>query len=229
MGENIARVIKKHNPYADVARMALMLYGLPNMLEETDAFITVPGLGEWWRVADTIRAWECDRVSARHLLIAGQNENENCFTEHTIAALQKPPYELTRLKNVHTQIRAENTKVQAEWIVRRIKELKVTTATLFAPPYHLLRVYGTILKEFYKQSVRLIPIMPAPLRVSPVTFTPETNADQWVMATGEIERIIQYQDKGDVATFNHFQEYLAWLYVWKRSSPKKISAGIIFT
>ncbi|GEM_PF-6755796 len=44
---------------------------------------------------------------------------------------------------------------------------------------------------------------------------PDTNGrNGWELVPGEVERIVQYQQKGDVATYEELKCYLGWL--WDR-------------
>jgi hypothetical protein len=192
---------------SDVVAMAMLLLGLPRPIEQIDAIAVYPGLGEDWRLFDAIQAWETSK-SARHFLIAGQNDEE-AAVKPTLENVTRPPYNLRKLEGVLTQEHALHTKEQAQWIVGRIQELRITSLALFVSPYHLVRAYGTLLKACINAGVQ-IPLIPMPVAVSPATIVPEIGVDAWKMSHGEVERILKYQELGDVVTAAELKDYLAW-------------------
>jgi hypothetical protein len=189
--------------------MATLLYGLPRPIDRVDAIAVFPGLGEDWRMIDTIQAWN-ENENARHLFIAGVYEGEKTKTQHTIEYLSQAPFNLKRKENVHIQQIAYNTKDQAEWLVEQIRKNNISSFALFISPYYLLRAYCTVLKTFMKADLQ-VPIIPVPVAVNPATIIPEIGVNAWEMVHGEKERIIKYQAFHDVATLDELKKYLAWL------------------
>jgi len=193
---------------AEIGAMTMMLYGLPRP-EEVDAVTVYPGLGEHWRVEQGIAAWE-RTPSARHLVIAGTHPDERTQIPLTMDALVSDPFNLRRTDGVVTQVAAQNTPDQANWVAERIKELDIRTMSLHVSPYHLLRAFCTTIKTFEKHDLR-IPIIPMPVRMSPDTIIPEVGVRPVEMFNGEVKRIKTYQAKGDVATLPELEDYIDWM------------------
>lgn len=186
--------------------MTMMLYSVPRI--DCDAIVVMPGLGETWRITDAIRSWEKNKT-ARFLLIAGYNRKEKTWVHLSLDTLKEQPFNLRRCQGVHIGVHAEHTRKQAEWIVRKVQNLEITSLALFVSPYHLLRAYCTVLKAMGSQR---IPIIPVPVTIPPDTIIPAVGVDGWEMVPGEVSRLTTYQDKGDVATFDELRAYLSWLW-----------------
>jgi hypothetical protein len=192
----------------DVSTMAMMTYSLPRPVEKAGSIVVYPGMGEPSRVADAVLNWE-KSDAARHLLVAGVYDVEDTFEKLTVQRLSEEPYNLRREDGVVIQESANHTKDQAEWVARQVVEKKLASVALFAPAYHLLRAYATTVKSLKDAGVQ-IPLIPMPVRTSPSTQSSETGMDMWEMSPGEIQRIIKYQDKGDVATLTELKDYVNW-------------------
>ena len=92
-----------------------------------------------------------------------------------------------------------------------VEALGITSLALTVSPYHLPRVYLTVLKALSRSGIR-VPLIPDPVPVSPDTAAPETQATAYDLLPGEAERILRYMNKGWVATFEELQRYLQWLW-----------------
>lgn len=206
----VARVVEDDTQLSRYMAMAMMLYSLPRPTDRLDAIAVLPGLGEDWRLIDAVNAWQA-HPSLRHLLVAGTNGAERTQVQPDIAYLQQPPVNLRRLENVHTQVSAQHTKEQAEWLVGQVAEHEITSLGLYVSPYHLLRAYCTVLKAFQRAKVP-IALIPLPVAKPPQTPIPETSATGWQMVDGEVKRIQVYQEKGDVVSYDELQEYINWLW-----------------
>ena len=193
------------------AAMTMMLFSLPRAEARADAIVVMPGLGEWWRLTHAIRLWESGTSRARHLLIAGHNQREKTAIPLTLDRLGESPFHLKKSRGVIAEVHAERSRGQAEWIFRQVQELHISSCALFVSNYHLLRAYCTLLKTFSRHGL-LIPVIPAPICISPDTFVPETGVAAWEMVQGELNRLVLYQAKGDVATYQELRQYLTWLW-----------------
>jgi hypothetical protein len=192
---------------ATIGAMATMLYGLPRPIDRVDAITVYPGLGEYWRIQEAVAHWQNPNGNASHLLVAAAGPDLGPDMDE----LQAPPVNLARTDNVHTQLDAQNTPAQAEWLADKTRKLGIGSVALVAPPYHLLRAYLTTLKVFERKDVGPVPIIPIPVAVAPDTIIPETGKTAWEMETGEEARIQAYTAKGDLATPDEFKDYLKWL------------------
>ncbi|GAB3338650.1 hypothetical protein GCM10027452_11680 [Micromonospora halotolerans] len=173
-----------------VMKVLTMILTLPqSAARQVDALVVAVGQGEEWRLTHAIRSWEANPASLG----------------------------LRRTDGVHLQAEpAANTAVQAAWIVSQVRARGITSLALVVSPYHLARVYLTVLKALTKAGVR-VPMIPMPVAVSPDTPVPETGATAYDLVPGEIKRILTYMEEGWVATPEEVQQYLRWL--WSHRAP----------
>jgi hypothetical protein len=193
---------------AEAFTAASWILSLPYNVD-TDAVAVMCGLGEQERVVDAIRCR--NYIAADYLFVTGVNKNERTFDPLTIERLMKEPYNLGSGDGVETQVYADHTKAQAEWLVEQVKKHDVSFMTLCVPPYHAVRAYLTVLRAMNLAGVR-IQIFPNPTPIKPSYVVPETGADAMSMSAGEYPRIGKYQATGDVATLSELKEYLDWLW-----------------
>lgn len=212
MKKEIDRIVSR-NQMKDIVAMAVMLGSIPRKINSIDTLVVVPGQGENWRVQEAISVWDKPFSSAKYLLISGQYWEEKKYIPLDLEHLQKKPFNLKRSRGFYSQVRARHTKEQAYWIVEKVQELKVKSIALFVSPYHILRAYCTLLRTFNETETSWVPMIPIPVAVSPYTPIPETGASAWNLVPGEVERIIEYQKKGDVSSYDEFVSYINWL--WK--------------
>lgn len=206
--------LRQTNSLNSVTAMTMMLYNLPRqILPQIEAFALFPGMGEIWRVRHIIACWENRENTVQYFLNTALNTREKTAEKLTIKHLCMPPYNLSRTECVITRVHAEHTKDQTEWLAKQVKKLDISSVAVFAPPYHCLRAYLTLLKSFIKREMNEVILIPMPTPISPSRITPETGSNAWGMVPGEVERIIRYQKKGDVATYQEFIAYMEWL--WK--------------
>ncbi|MEU4477089.1 hypothetical protein AB0F68_03325 [Micromonospora sp. NPDC023966] len=179
--------------------------------DHVDALVVATGQGEEWRLTHAIRSWEAN-PQLRHLFVANGNPAEATYVEVTLDYLRS--LGLRRVEGVHLQAEpAPNTGRQADWIVSQVQARGITSLALTVSPYHLARVYLTVLKALGRSGLRL-PVIPLPVAVSPGTPVPETGATAYDLVPGEVKRILDYMREGWVATPAELQEYLEWL--WSR-------------
>src|SRR3989344_488128 len=193
---------------------------LPQKLAyEVDALCTFTGQGEDVRVIQPSKEyWESKITKNRFFLVPGYHNNEKTWRELTLEALSKKPFEIKRLDGVYVDPHFTTTKDQAQWAVKKIDELAITSCGIISSPFHLARAYTTALASMYKADIR-IPIIPIPIHVPPNGVIPETGVSAWDMLQGEMERITAYQKKGDVISYEKFREYIDWL--WQQPIIKK--------
>ncbi|MCW3816610.1 hypothetical protein ONA91_19375 [Micromonospora sp. DR5-3] len=197
-----------------------MILTLPqSAADHVDALVVATGQGEEWRLTHAIRSWEAD-PALRHLLVANGNPAEQTYVEITLDYLRS--LGLRRTNGVQLQAEpAPNTGLQAAWIVNQVRTRGITSLALAVSPYHLARVYLTVLRAFTRAGFRL-PLIPLPVAVSPDTPVPETGATAYDLVPGEIKRILTYMDDGWVATPEEVQQYLRWL--WSQHSALLVTS-----
>lgn len=192
-----------------LAKMTTMVLSLPRPL--TDAITVFPGRGENERLQHAVKVWEADRAM-RFFLVAGTKwSTEKTTAQPTMELLSQSQYGLKTTSGVVIHHHANITTDQTGWVVPKIQELGITSIGLVVTPYHLIRAYLTLLKETLKADLQ-IPIIPLPVPKAPNVIVPEDNTDAWTLFDGEMERILTYQKKGDVATLGELKKYLAWLW-----------------
>lgn len=201
------------DPVTDVAAMAMMLYSFPtSRVEHIEALAVFPGQGEHWRVISAVKAWDEEIFGAFSFLVAGDNPQEQTRIPLTLDALRKPPFDLKDDTDgrICCQVDAQHTREQAEFIRMKTEEVRIWSIALFVSPYHLLRAYCTLLKVYDGTEAPLIYPMPVP--VPPSQTTPETSLSSWELAPGEVRRIIEYQNKGHVASKDELAAHLERLW-----------------
>ncbi|MDO3701871.1 hypothetical protein Q3W71_09275 [Micromonospora sp. C28SCA-DRY-2] len=193
-----------------VAKALTMILTLPqSAAAQVDALVVPTGQGEDWRLTHAIRHWEAN-PRVRHLLVANGNPAEQTYVELTLDHLRG--LGLRRTDGVHLQAEpAPNTGLQAAWIVDRVRGYGITSLALVVSPYHLARVYLTVLEALTGGGLRL-PLIPLPVAVPPDRPVPETGATGYDLVPGEVRRILAYTDEGWVATPEELRQYLRWLW-----------------
>ncbi|MGW4501825.1 hypothetical protein ACWENR_24840 [Micromonospora sp. NPDC004336] len=194
----------------DVLQAFMAILSLPrSAADRVDAIAVPTGQGEQWRLTHAIRRWEANPGTG-HLLVANGNPAERTYHAITLAHLRG--LGLRRLDGVRLQAEpAPNTGLQAAWIADQVEALGITSLALTVSPYHLPRVYLTVLKALDRVGIR-IPLVPDPVPVSPDTVAPETQATAYDLLPGEAARILSYADRGWVATLGELQRHLRWLW-----------------
>ncbi|MFF5055214.1 ElyC/SanA/YdcF family protein [Micromonospora sp. NPDC000663] len=199
----------------EVMKALTVILTLPqSAADHVDALVVATGQGEEWRLTHAIRNWEAN-PALRYLLVANGNPDEETYVEITLDYLRC--LGLRRTNGVYLQAEpAPNTGLQAAWIVNQVQVGGITSLALVVSPYHLARVYLTVLKAFTRTGFRL-PMIPLPVAVPPDTPVPETGATAYDLVPGEIKRILNYMDNGWLATPEELQQYLQWL--WSHHNP----------
>jgi hypothetical protein len=199
--------------FLDVMRALTMILTLPaEAAADVDAVAVLTGQGETWRLAHAVADRETN-PARRHLLVATTNAAEATYAPITPDTLRG--LGLRRTGGVHIQaVAAADTGVQAAWIAAQIREHDITGLALAVSPYHLPRAYLTVLRACEDRGIR-IPLLPMPVPVAPSTVVPESAANAWDMLPGELRRILDYADRGWIATPAQLRAYVDWL--WTQS------------
>jgi hypothetical protein len=198
-------------PDVEFGVMTAMILSIPQKVKDVEAIIIFPGMGESWLITDPVKRLR-NGASAALLIIAGQNPREKYFECRDETRL-RDHYGVPTDIHILTQIRAQHTKDQADWVAGQLKEKRVTTAALSVSPFHIIRAYLTVLASLYALNLEeQVVLIPAPVRVNPSQVIPETGADAWDMCPAEWPRIANYQKKGDVASLKQLKQYLGWLW-----------------
>ncbi|MER5334446.1 hypothetical protein [Micromonospora sp. NPDC002717] len=194
----------------DVMKAFMAILSLPQSAADHIDAVAVPvGQGEEWRLTHAIRRWEAN-PGISYLLVANGNPTEKTYHRITLPYLRR--LGLRRLDGVHLQAEpAPNTGLQGAWIASQVEALGITSLALSVSPYHLPRVYLTVLKALSRSGI-CIPLIPDPVPVPPDTAAPETQATAYDLLAGEAERILTYTTTEWVASLDELQGYLQWLW-----------------
>ncbi|WP_245675528.1 hypothetical protein [Micromonospora halophytica] len=205
----------------DVLKAFMAILALPQSAAgHVDALVVPTGQGEQWRLTHAIRRWEAN-PGIRHLLVANGNPAEETYQPVTLPHVRG--LGLRRVDGVHLQSEpAPNTGLQAAWIAGQVEALGITSLALAISPYHLPRVYLTVLKALSRGGIR-IPLVPDPVPILPDTPAPETGATAYDLLPGEAERIVRYMDEGWVATLPELQRHLRWM--WSEHGTLLVGTG----
>lgn len=219
MSDSVPRLVVS-NSSDELVSMAIMVYSLPCIPLCCNAIVVYPGMGESWRLKESIAGWQ-DYPAAQYFLIAGTewHKETTAIRPPIVENLMKPPYKLHRTSGVYAQEHAYHTRDQSEWVTSMVKTLEIKSLALYVSPYHLLRAYLTLVKTLLKLNAPIIPIIPVPITVSPFVLVPETNTDAWKLVPGEMERIKKDQQGGDVATMEELRLYIGA--IWKMNPLRR--------
>lgn len=205
----IARVVE-----ADVDSFpftaAHSVLSVPGDLDRITSIAVTPGLGEDIRVLKAIELWQSDQ-EFEHLFITGTNVNEKLQPQLTLERLQEAPYFLHRLEGVVTQVEAEHTRAQTDWLVEQLVANNVKNLVLCVSHWHITRAYMTLLKSMLNKDY-VIPVIPFVIGTSPSQIIPEINETVQNMSAGEAKRIVKYSSIGQIASSEELSNYLNWLW-----------------
>lgn len=206
--------VEHQDSRSEIVSLDMGVLSMPRPIDRVEAFLAFPGEGESWRLTHPIDQWSNEKPSARFFLIAPHNTREMTSETLDLARLQHAPYNLRRLHGVHVCLHAEHSKEQTEWVSKKIEECHIRSVALFVTPYHLLRIYLTLLKSLIVHGQdKEVQMIPAPIPISLDEISPENSVAMWDLIPGEVNRIEKYQATGDAATLPELQTYLRWL--WK--------------
>jgi len=193
--------------------MAHLIESVPVRLDAVEAIIVMPGLGEHARLQAAVSAWEA-HPHIQYLIVAGTNDIEKTQPQPSLEFLESSLIGLHRTEGVITQVSAEHTKDQTDWIAHTLRDKKIQSAALFVSHWHLPRAYGTLLKSMDELHVKLA-LFPVAVGTSPTAVVPETGQTVIAMSAGEAKRISTYQELGHVTSLDELEYYLAWLWQQK--------------
>src|SRR5581483_1060845 len=165
--------------------------------EET-AILVLPGKHQEYRIRESAIFWP---GRGKYFWVAGTRGDPEYTREDIIRIAGNDSLDIV------CQGFASHTLAQMEWCARMLQEnprvhhLIVTTAA-----YHVPRCLLTLLSVLEKLAIK-IPITPMPLEnPSGNSFSLDGGED----FSSELQKIQEYQAKGDVASLNAWKEYLKW-------------------
>lgn len=210
---SLRKRIEHQDSRSEMVSLAMGVLSMPRPIDRVEAFLAFPGEGESWRLTHPIDQWNNGTSISGSFLIAGHNTREMTSETLDVTRLQRDPYNLKRLRGVHVCLHAEHSKEQTEWVSKKIEELCIRSIALFVTPYHLLRIYLTLLKSLIVHGQdKDVQMIPAPIPIPLTEISPENSVAMWDLIPGEVNRIEKYQATGDVATLPELQTYLRWLW-----------------
>lgn len=191
----------------------LTLYRQPR---DFDAIVAVPGEGEHDRIALPVQMWNQNAFNARHLLVCGHNHTEVTMVNraYTVTDLLAEPFNLRsdRTDGVVIDGHNDHTGSQALWLCEQMERLHLESLVAYVTPYHLTRWILTFVRTMNKQGRQCV-VLPLPLLLPDglATPSPEAKASMWDRVAAERQKVDVYGQKGDVAGYDEFREYLDWL------------------
>ncbi len=205
----------------EVAEEAMMLGSIPQPKDPSEypqAIAVFPGLGEWWRIAHAVdMLCQADSRRTTHLFITGYNCKEETYVQPTLENLDLG-FLAKRFTVVVPEAPSEDyTPQQAAWLVRQLVSHGIQHVGLVVSQYHRLRAYQTLLKRCLvaRLDIDIVPLAPC---VSPLTLIPETKQPMMWRYRPEIERLIRYRRKGDVATHAEFVDAVKQLWLFNHET-----------
>jgi uncharacterized SAM-binding protein YcdF (DUF218 family) len=142
------------------------------------------------------------------VVISGGSDNPSYGSYPSVRMKQRLQKAGVPAKYILLDEQSQNTKEQAEEVMRLAKEKKWKRLILVASHYHQYRAFLTFLKAMQKSRMKLI-LMNAPSRgLSWFKKTPWGRRID--LLDSEFERINAYRKKGDVASFADAIVYMKW-------------------
>lgn len=161
-----------------------------------------------YREAEGIRLWKMWRAEGlvRHLLVAGTSEMPPLTRENVTDLCGEDPGDC-----LHFVQKARHTPDQMEWTLNIADNIGLGHLIISTAAYHLPRGFLTALKTMAGRGMRLV------LSAAPV-YDPDDPSRDFVGflhtggigLQGEVERIVKYQEAGQVATIEEYLTYLKW-------------------
>ncbi|MBI5038016.1 MAG: hypothetical protein HZC01_04940 [Candidatus Kerfeldbacteria bacterium] len=186
-------------------------------ISQADTLIVFPGFGGPGMMGNAITLFH-ENANFKRLIVGGIHpklidDNVGTYALLHPEVLARDPYSFVPPTQVFTQVCAEHTKDQANWIARQCFEQSVTSAVLIAAPFHLTRAYLTTLSSLHNVGCTDDDLLLIPHAASaPMTKVfPDFGLSQWILLAGELRRIRAYQEKGDIIPDKTIKEYLTWL------------------
>lgn len=177
-------------------------------LFETDTDQTIP---DWLKAWGSLERTPC-------VLVAGQHAEAGNRSKLRTSRLQdRFSLDLGSVP-IFSQVDADNTPQQANWVAEMVKHHDIRAIALWTHASHLPRAYLTQLKALIKhdldQRVALLPWKrPAnPFAVRQLTGPWDDARPDITLVPGEVTRIREYSEKGDVATFPELMSYCERLF-----------------
>lgn len=192
----------------EVLKVMFEILSMPPLWNQTphqeSVVLILPGKHQDYRITQGVRLWP---ERGKYLWVAG-----------TIGTPDDPFYERDYVVNscgedspdIVVARQARHTRDQMEWAVALLAEMpRVRHVTITTAAYHLPRCVLTFLAAMEKTGERIL-VSPVPLiNPSGRSFLPEE-------VRSEAEKILEYQEKGDVLSFADFSSYQEWRFALSR-------------
>lgn len=118
-----------------------------------------------------------------------------------------------------TQVHAEHTGQQADWVAEMTKKNGINALVLMAASGHIMRAFATLVRSLDKIN-HWVPVIPVSHAINPLVYlTPNMNQDsedddgtdfsQYDFCLGEVPKILRYKD--DVMQSKLLVPYCEWL------------------
>lgn len=190
--------IGEESPQSEVLASTYAILALPRP-SQTHALVIWPGFERKHCFRYGAELWAQGQADV--LLLAGQNPEESPDNLHLDESEFRKKFGIPDDSRFYSQGEAFHTGMQAEWLTKMVNEHNLLDVALVAPAFHMTRAYMTIVASMKKANTGHVPIYPFPTAMDLGEIIPIPDANQWRFAQKEAKRILAYQIKGDVCSF----------------------------
>lgn len=153
------------------------------------------------------------------LLLAGQNPEESPDNLYLDESEFRRKFGIPDDSRFYSQGVALHTGMQAQWLAKMVDEHNLLDVALVAPAFHMTRAYMTIVASMERVGMDHVPIYPFPTAMDPGEIIPIPDANQWRFAQKEAKRILDYQLKGDVCSFEDLRDHITKTWGMQTTTP----------
>lgn len=166
------------------------------------AVLILPGGWQDYRIPEGIKHWP---EKGKYLWVAGTRGDPFYTRKEILEIIDKIKGMSIDSYDIENGGWANNTLDQMLWATELLKKNnEINHLILTTAAYHTPRCVLTCLQTMIKQNISKIVISPIPI------YHPEGPSFESTEFKGELERIQKYREKGDVASFKVWEEYVLW-------------------
>ena len=166
------------------------------------AILILPGVYQNYRITEGVKHWP---KKGEYLWVAGTRGDPFYTRREILETIDRKKREHINNHNFENGGWQNHTLDQMMWVTELLKKNNnINHIILTTAAYHVPRCTLTLLQTMKKQSIKQVVISPIPIyhRLGPSLESESFG--------GELSRISIYQEKGDVATFETWEEYNMW-------------------
>lgn len=173
-----------------------------NASQEKSAILILPGVYQDFRIPEGAKNWP---EKGKYLWVAGTRADPFYTRKEIIEMINKEKGKVMDFSDMENGGYQDHTLDQMMWVTELLKAYKdVNHIVVTTAAYHTPRCVLTLLQTMRKQSIKGVVISPVLIDSS---LGPSFESEEF---KGEIKRVSIYQEKGDVASFDVWEDYLRW-------------------